>query len=140
MAKESHPDLSLRLSQVPLDRRHAPSGHQTPPELLPIYAGEVYSQRVVNWQEGASASFSPVKINDRWRDIFSFAVVKNNFLIAPFKDTLPTLSLPRMDHRLVVNQPCTQAILRESGKERGTLSRAKASFVEISSPCSASVQ
>ena len=46
MAKKSHPDPSLRSSQVPLDRTCAPSGHQTPSELLPIYPGEVYSQEL----------------------------------------------------------------------------------------------
>ena len=61
MARENHPEMSLRFNQVPLNCECVPSNHQIPAVLLLIYPGEVYS-RVVNRREGTSASFSFVGI------------------------------------------------------------------------------
>ena len=78
MARENHPEMSLRFNQVPLncECECVPSNHQIPAVLLLIYPGEVYS-RVVNRREGTSASFSFVGIYSKEVD-YSMCAEKTN--------------------------------------------------------------
>jgi len=44
VARENHPEMSLRFNQVPLNCECVPSNHQIPAVLLLIYPSEDYSQ------------------------------------------------------------------------------------------------